>query len=182
MVVSAKTSVAARPASPVIQKPVAAHKNARPVAVDIAARSSAPRIASGRIAQARVTVARMRLGAMLARDSAIVRPVGVGRNVPRSVRQERGDTSAAPNASVSMVIARMTQERVKIDVISRKSRHSPPSTKGRCRCQPGFTGVKCERQCDEQRWGRDCASLCQCGTGSCNPTDGTCRCPPGRQL
>ena len=110
MAANARTNAAALLALHAIQKLVAAHRNVRLVAVAIGAPNNAVRIRLVRTVKIRVNVATMRRDATRAQDSVIVSPDGVGRNVARSVHRERGDTSVAPNATVSMASVRMTQE------------------------------------------------------------------------
>ncbi|NWH96793.1 MEG10 protein, partial [Tichodroma muraria] len=45
---------------------------------------------------------------------------------------------------------------------------------GECSCPPGWTGHDCEHPCSSGRWGRGCASSCDC-----DPATGTCSCQPG---
>ena len=51
---------------------------------------------------------------------------------------------------------------------------------GQCKCQPGFTGSRCEEYCPEGYWGRDCLRACQCPSSNyvCDPVKG-CVCRPG---
>ena len=45
---------------------------------------------------------------------------------------------------------------------------------GDCKCQPGFTGSRCEQYCPEGYWGDDCSEPCQCPGHNyvCDPVRG----------
>lgn len=48
-------------------------------------------------------------------------------------------------------------------------------------CQfDGLSDCVCVTGCDDGRFGRDCAELCECDGALCDPTTGWCLCPSGK--
>ncbi|GFV34813.1 multiple epidermal growth factor-like domains protein 10 [Trichonephila clavipes] len=51
---------------------------------------------------------------------------------------------------------------------------------GICECFAGFTGKNCDDECPANTFGVDCQYNCNCSNrAKCDPTDGSCLCPPG---
>ncbi|XP_031435687.1 multiple epidermal growth factor-like domains protein 11 [Clupea harengus] len=55
-----------------------------------------------------------------------------------------------------------------------------PST-GHCVCPPGYQGTRCEKECDQGRFGQSCSQVCECEEGvPCEPLRGRCLCTAGK--
>lgn len=55
-------------------------------------------------------------------------------------------------------------------------------TVGKCYCQPGWQGEKCDETCPKGLFGLKCSQHCRCkNDATCRVTDGLCVCPPGWQ-
>ncbi|KAF0030600.1 hypothetical protein F2P81_017331 [Scophthalmus maximus] len=51
---------------------------------------------------------------------------------------------------------------------------------GRCECEPGWRGARCDRRCRAGTFGPNCKSRCSCiNGGRCDSRTGTCYCAPG---
>ena len=48
------------------------------------------------------------------------------------------------------------------------------------RCNLGYNGTRCEKECPDRTFGFQCKSICQCKNGAtCSKTDGSCACKVG---
>ncbi|XP_068900629.1 receptor-type tyrosine-protein phosphatase epsilon-like [Tenebrio molitor] len=45
---------------------------------------------------------------------------------------------------------------------------------GKCSCAWGYTGERCNTECENEKWGRSCEELCQSGCGTCDKVTGIC--------
>ena len=162
--------------SHVIQKLVDVHKNVPQVEKDTVVHNIVMLSHMVKTANLNAFVVRMHLTAMYEVESANANQVGSEISAIKSAQRGNMVITVRKNASVPMENALMTQ-------VCTGNFKKYGATKinfiGKCVCSAGYTGATCELECDADRWGKNCASLCQCGIGKCNSVDGTCNCPPG---
>lgn len=51
---------------------------------------------------------------------------------------------------------------------------------GKCLCQKGYQGSRCDMICPPDHYGENCQEICQCkNNGTCHHISGLCHCQPG---
>ena len=174
---NAETSVAVHQVSHVIQKLVDVLKNVPQVGKDTVVHNIVMLSHMAKTANQNAFVVRMHLTAMYEAESASANQGGSEINAIKNAPRVNMGIIARKNASVPMENALMTQV---FTGYFKKYGTKKLFCIGKCVCSAGYTGATCELECDADRWGKNCASLCQCGIGKCNSVDGTCNCPPGK--